>query len=174
MKKEVFMKIIKPQLLFLSLFFLFLSPSLFALQIGDAIPGFSVISGDGHILIRDDLLDKKGLIFYEDRSLMDINQDLKDYLKALNLDKNNIMTVVVVDCNDLGLFKKLWQDRLVDHSRKINLPVYGDWNGKMKDRFKLEDESSTFMVIDETGHVVYSQTGTIASSDFEQIGNLVH
>ncbi|MDA3958914.1 YtfJ family protein [Oceanispirochaeta sp.] len=167
------MKSINPLYLISLLFLLLLSQGVFALQVGDSIPGFSVVSGTGQILIRDDLNNKKVMLFYEDRSQLDLNQELKDYLKTLTLDKNSVFTAAIVDCSDLGLFKKLWEDKLVDQSRKSGLSVYGDWNGKMKERFRYEDKTSTFIVINESGEVVYFKAGVISSSEFPKISNLV-
>lgn len=147
--------------------------SLFALQPGDEVPGFSVVSGSGQILIRNDLKAKTIMLFYEDRSQMSSNQDLKEYINSLSLDKNSVLTVAVVNCSDVGLLKKIWQDRLVDYSRKSGMPVYGDWNGNMKNKFNYKDESISFLVIDDAGKVVYSREGAIASSEFSRIGSLV-
>lgn len=150
-----------------------LSSNLSALQPGDEVPGFSVVSGSGHILILDDLSDKKIMLFYEERSQMTLNQNLKEYIKSLSLDKRNVLTVAVVNCSDVGLLKKLWQDRLVDHARKTGMPVYGDWNGNMKNKFNYSDEANGFIIIDETGMVVYSKKGSVASSEFSRIGSFV-
>ncbi|MBF9014859.1 MULTISPECIES: YtfJ family protein [unclassified Oceanispirochaeta] len=149
------------------------SSSLSALQPGDEVPGFSVVSGSGQILIRDDLTDRKIMLFYEDRSQMSLNQDLKEYINSLSLDNNSVLTVAVVNCSDVGLLKKIWEDRLVDQSRKTGIPVYGDWNGKMKNKFNYKDDSNAFLVIDEAGKVIYAREGVVASSEFSRIGSLV-
>ncbi|MDC7239023.1 MAG: hypothetical protein PQJ50_01555, partial [Spirochaetales bacterium] len=62
---------------------LVISISVYALQPGDSIPSFSVASGTGQILIRDDLRERKTLLFFEDRSSMSVNEDLKDYINSL-------------------------------------------------------------------------------------------
>lgn len=169
--KEVLMKL--PRSGSLIFIIILIGSSLFALQPGDEVPSFSVVSGSGQILIRDDLSARKIMLFYEDRSHMSSNQDLKDYIKTLSLNKNNVLTVAVVNCSDVGLLKKIWQDRLVDYSRKSGMPVYGDWNGNMKNKFNYKDESTGFLVIDELGKVVYAREGAIASSEFSRIGSLV-
>lgn len=147
--------------------------SLSALQPGDVVPGFSVVSGTGQILIRDDLQDKKIVLFYEDRSQMNLNQELKDYISSLSLDKGSVLTVAVVNCSDVGLLKKIWEERLVDHSRRTGMPVYGDWNGNMKNGFRYKDEANSFLVIDESGKVVYSREGSVSPTEFSRIGSLV-
>lgn len=169
--KEVLMKLSRSVSLILIL--ILIGSTLTALQPGDDIPSFSVVSGSGQILIRDDLSARKIMLFYEDRSLMASNQDLKEYIKSLSLDSNNVLTVAVVNCSDVGLLKKIWEDRLVDYSRKSGMPVYGDWNGNMKNKFNYRDESTGFLIIDEAGKVVYAREGAIANSEFSRIGSLV-
>jgi len=156
-------------------FFLFLWCALpgFSLEPGDSIPGFSVVSGAGQMLIRNDFRDKMVLLFYEDRNQLDSNQPLKKYLDSLNLDRNGIMTVVVVDCTDVGFLKKLWDGKLEDYSRKNNQSVYGDWNGNMKEKFKFQDKTSTFMIIDPKGSVVYTGTGEIGPGEFPAISGIL-
>lgn len=158
-------------LLIVTLFFC--SHSLIALQPGDVVPGFSVVSGEGQILIRNDLNDKKIMLFYEDRSQLTLNQDLKDYINSLSLDTDDVLTVAVVNCSDVGLLKKIWEERLIDHSRKTGMPVYGDWNGNMMKKFKYKDESNSFLVIDESGTVLYVFEGAVTASEFSHIRSLV-
>lgn len=170
--KEVLMKSDRTVFFILVLLIIF-SSSLFSLQPGDDVPGFSVVSGSGQILIRNDLNNKKIMLFYEDRSNMSLNQELKDYINTLSLDSENVLTVAVVNCSDVGLLKKIWEERLIDHSRKTGMPVYGDWNGNMKRKFQYKDESNNFLVIDERGTVVYSREGAVTASEFSHIRSLV-
>jgi len=147
--------------------------SLTALETGEEIPGFSVVSGKGRILIREDLRNKTTLLFYEDRSQMDMNQELKDYLTGLSLDSDENLAVIVIDCSDVGLLKKLWEERLRDHARRTGLNVYGDWNGKMKRSFFYDDDNSAFSVINPRGVVVYTAQGKIPASDFDRISGFL-
>lgn len=147
--------------------------ALSALQTGDEVPAFSVVSGSGKILIREDLRDKTVVLFYEDRSRLDENQDLKDYIKGQAAGKDGILSVVIVDCSDVGLFKRIWEDRLVDHSRKTGLPVYGDWNGRMRKSFAYGEDSLEVLVIDREGRIVYSKTGPVPSSEHDTIRELL-
>ena len=147
--------------------------ALSALQTGDEVPGFSVVSGSGKILIREDLRDKTVCLFYEDRSRMDENQDLKDYIKEQTAGNDNVLSVVIADCSDVGLFKKIWEDRLIDHSRKTGLSVYGDWNGRMKKSFSYGDNTLVFLVIDKDGSVVFSKSEPVSSGEFGKIRELL-
>ncbi len=149
------------------------SLSISALQPGDSIPSFSVASGMGQILIRDDLRDRKTLLFYEDRSSMSANGELKDYIKSLSLNREDVLTVVVVNCSDVGLLKKIWQERLIEYSRKTGMPVYGDWNGNMTDNFRYRGKSFSFLIVNEAGQVVYTREGTVPASEFPVITDLI-
>ncbi|MDC7233850.1 MAG: YtfJ family protein [Spirochaetales bacterium] len=157
----------------LVIMFSLFSISLTALETGDEIPGFSVVSGTGQILIKDDLSERTTVLFYEDRSQLTLNEELKEYLKTLSLDKDRIQTVTVVNCSNVGLLKKIWEERLIDHSRRTGMPVYGDWNGNMQKRLNYQDESGGILVINETGTIVYTMTGPVASSEFSRIGSLL-
>ncbi len=160
--------------LLMPIVFLAAVTALSALQTGDEVPGFSVVSGNGKILIREDLRGKTAILFYEDRSRLDENQELKDYIKGLSDGRDGILSVVVADCSDVGLFKKIWEDRLIDHSRKTGFSVYGDWNGRMGKSFAYGDDALAFLIIDTTGRVVYSNSGPVSSSEFGRIGEFLH
>jgi predicted transcriptional regulator len=147
--------------------------ALSALQTGDEVPAFSVVSGSGKILIREDLRDKTAVIFYEDRSRLDENQDLKDYVKGHMAGKDGVLSVIIVDCSDVGLFKRIWEDRLIDHSRKTGLPVYGDWNGRMRKSFSYGEDPLAFLVVDGDGRILYSKNGPVSSTEYAAIGEFL-
>jgi len=148
---------------------IFIVPNAFSLDNGEEMPAFSVVSGDGQILIHTDLSEKTVLLFYEDRSRTDLNRELKDYLKGQDFDREEVRTVSVVDCSNAGVFRKIWQNQLVDSSRKNGTTVFGDWNGVMKRDFRFASDTSTFAVIDPSGRVVYIRSGAVPASDFPTI-----
>ncbi len=158
---------------FLAVFFITLAVPGFSIQPGEEVPGFSVVSGSGQMLIRNDIREQTVLLFYEDRNQLDSNKTLKEYIESLDLDTDTTMVIVIVDCSDVGLFKKLWEDKLVDYSRKSRQPVYGDWNGKMKDKFHFQDDTSSFLIINPSGKVVYAATGDVAAEKFSAVSGLL-
>ena len=144
-----------------------------ALEKGDTISSFSVISGDGKILIQSDLMGKNTLLFYEDRSKMDMNEGLKNFLVEQEYGEDQTQIVIVADCSKAGLFKKIWQNQLVDASRKSGITVYGDWNGSMKRVLKTAPDTSSFYIIDSRGIVQFFMEGSIPDREFSTIRSIV-
>lgn len=145
-----------------------------ALETGDSVPSFSVVSGDGKILIQSDLIGKNTLLFYEDRSKMDLNEDLKDYLVDQGYSEDQTQLVVVADCSNAGLFKKIWQKQIMDESRKSGFTVYGDWNGNMKSVLKTASDTSTFFIVDPRGIVRFFMEGTVPDREFQKIHSTIY
>ncbi len=144
-----------------------------ALDTGDSLPPFSVVSGDGKILIDMDLIGKHTFLFYEDRSKMDMNEGLKSFLMAQGYSDEEVLFIVVADCSKAGVFKRVWQTQLEDASRKSGSTIYGDWNGRMKDSFRAADKTSSFYIIDPAGTVRYFREGVVPESEFQEINGIV-
>ena len=144
-----------------------------ALETGDTIPSFSVVSGDGKILIQSDLIGKNTFLFYEDRSKMDLNKGLKSFLMEQGYSEDSIQLVFVADCSNAGLFKKIWQKQLRDESRKSGLTVYGDWNGSLKNILNTASDSSSFYIVDPRGVVQLIMEGFIPDREFQKIHSTV-
>ena len=140
-----------------------------ALNTGDSLPPFSVVSGDGKILIHADLTGKTAFLFYEDRTKLDMNQDLKSFLMSKGYNDDLVRIVVIADCTNAGLRKRLWESSLVDYSRRTGITAYGDWNGGMKQGLNTAADSSSFYVVSPAGQVVYFREGLIPQGEFGTI-----
>lgn len=144
-----------------------------ALETGDSVPSFSVVSGDGKILIQSDLMGKNTLFFYEDRSKLDMNEGLKNFLVDQEYNEDSTQLVIIADCSNAGLFKKIWQKQLMDESRKLGLTVYGDWNGSLKNILKTDSDSSSFYIVDPQGVIQFFMEGSIPDREFQKIHSTI-
>ncbi len=157
----------------IGLFFL-VSSGLFALDPGEVFPSFSVVSGDGKILISPDLEGRWGLVFYEDRNETEKNNALKSYFQNQSLDDELVALVFIADCTDAGLRKKIWENQLKDSSRRMGVTVYGDWNGKLKRGLGAVEGEAFFYLIDPEGIIRYFKEGTVPEGDFQEIQALLN
>ena len=155
--------------LFLLAFFLIPFLPAAAVDTGEVFPSFSVVSGDGKILIRPDLSGRNIFLFYEDRSRLDMNKDLKSYLINQDFNDREVRIIIIADCSRAGLRKKFWESQLVESSRRNGVTVYGDWNGRMKGSLSAPEETSSFYIIDTEGIVRYFKEGTVPEGEFQKI-----
>ncbi len=151
------------------IFFLFFCTALPAIGPGQSFPSFSVVSGDGKILISSDLEGRDTFLFYQDRTELDVNRDLKAYLQDWSFPDDSVRMVVIADCSHAGLRKKIWENQLQDSSRRSGYTIYGDWSGRMKQDLSAPDGASLFYHIDPEGIVRYFKEGTVPEGDFKDI-----
>ena len=153
--------------------FILISTGLSALDTGEVFPSFSVVSGDGKILISPDLSGRTALVFYEDRNGMEANSSLKSFFQQQNLDDERVALVYIADCTDAGLRKRIWENQLKDSSRRTGVTVYGDWNGNLKRGLETSEGEVFFYLIDPDGIIRYFKEGTVPEGDFQEIQALL-
>jgi hypothetical protein len=177
MSKELFMnnqRIRYIKSLFFLMIFLFVPVCFFwALEPGEAFPSFAVVSGDGKILLNADLAGRNILLFYEDRTKLDMNQELKNFLRNKGYNDDFVRIVVIADCANAGLRKAIWENSLIDVSRKSGTTVYGDWNGRMKQAIHAASDTSSFYILNQEGVVQYCMEGVVPEREFEAIHTAV-
>ena len=165
--------------LILGLAFIFLDSKAAYLAYGKSAPPFSVKSGDDQNLTLNMVLGKVVVLFYETREVVDVNDNLKDELKALyqlqseNI-KKEIFRLVVIDCSQASwptVF--VWKNKLAEHSRLEGFTIYGDWDRKMLRDYGLKENDSNFLIIDKNGIIRYFGTGRISNGQFPKIKDLL-
>ena len=145
--------------------------------IGTAAPSFEVMSGDREKLSLDNLKGKVAVLFYEAKSAIEKNRELKTALNAFydgqpDIVKKDIARVAVVNCRGV-VFKKEWEKALQANSIKEGLTVYGDWDGKMSDDYHAKEGESNVMVIDKKGIIRYYVSGRVEDKDIGMIEEML-
>ena len=165
--------------LVLGLALIFFYPKAAHLTYGKSAPPFSVKSGDDQNLTLNMVLGKVVVFFYETREVVDINDTLKDELRALyqvqpeNI-KKEIFRLVVIDCSQASwptVF--VWKNKLAEHSRLEGFTIYGDWDRKMLRDYGMKENDSNFLIIDKNGIIRYSVSGKISNGHFQKIRDLL-
>jgi hypothetical protein len=146
---------------------------------GSPAPPFVVASGDDESLTLDMLRGKVIVLFYESRNVVKKNLELKDELKRLYSSQpreiqNRVFRLVVIDCAEASWpTLPVWKSKLVAHSQKEGLTIYGDWNRRMFQDYRMKGAESNFLIIDLHGVVRYAAAGKISRGRFQGIKNLL-
>lgn len=142
-------------------------------------PAFQVESGDEKPLALSDLKGKVVVLFYDKREQVEINRALKKELNGFYEEqpaqyKGLVIRLAVVDCAEASWpFKGFWRDGLLEAEQKEGLPIYGDWDGKMRADYKLPDEQPSFMVLGPEGKVLLFASGQIGPTRFKEIKGVI-
>jgi hypothetical protein len=140
-------------------------------------PSFSLVSGDNKKLTLDMLRGKIVVLFYATRDTVHINDDLQHYLDTLydaqptNI-QNQIFRLLVVNTMEATSLT-VWKQKLMETSEKLKITIYGDWTGGMFAAYRMRDNDSNFIIIDQKGIVRFAASGRIANSRFEAIKKLL-
>jgi len=157
---------------------IFLSPVALALGLGEEIPSFRVVAGDGTALGKLDLLGNVSVIFYEDRQSVEINSSLKYALGNLvESDRDRygaVRFVQIVDASSANfLTRTIWKRMLLKKSREAGIPVYADWKGSLIGRLGLVRGTSNVLIIDRKGVLRYREVGPIQSEKLNRFYSIL-
>lgn len=160
-------------ILFLALFVLLGAPVL-ALEVGSAIPSFTVTSPDGETLSSSDLLGKLSVVFYDTRHTASWNNELKYAIKDLRQAHlpllGNLRVIQIIDASSANVFTRtIWKRKLKENARKHNVTIYADWSGAMRRDFGFNPRESNVLVVDASGIVRYIFAGKVSESEKEKL-----
>ncbi len=164
--------------IFVFLFWGFINVGICALNVGDKAPDFLVRTGDKKELTLKDCERKIVVMFYETKDNKEENRRLKDFLKQTFSDidaddKERILWTPVVNCSATFPFTPIWESELVKSSKKEEMNIYGDWDGKVIKNYDFHKKEPNFAVIDEEGVVVYVKKGILSEDDFFEIKKII-
>jgi len=149
-----------------------------SLQIGDKAPSFFIESADGKKLNLEMIIGNLSLIFYEDRSVVEKNNDIKYHLSQFR-DNNlsllhNFQIVQVVDASSANfLTKTIWKRKLLQNSQKNNIVIYADWAGDMLRDYQLKRKESNLIIVDQSGIIRYLFSGKVNDQELKIIEDLL-
>lgn len=145
--------------------------------IGSPAPAFRVISGNKEVLALDDIKGKVVVLFYEAKSAIEQNRKLKASLNLFYYGqpdsvKKEIVRIGVINCQGV-LFRSAWEKALRDNSRKEEITIYGDWDGKMSADYRIKEGTSNVAIIDRKGVIRYYASGRVKDEDIGMIEELL-
>lgn len=150
-----------------------------SLKIGTDAPAFKVKSGDNEILTLDMMKGKVIVIFYETKDVVEKNRELKNELNKFYSEqpdslKELIVKLPVINCSGaFWPFIGIWKRKLKENSRKEDITIYGDWDGKMFSDYKMKDKESNVVIIDKKGIIRYIASGKVGNKELNKIMELL-
>lgn len=141
--------------------------------LGSDAPEFRVSDGNDRTVNLESLKGKTVVLLYEtrDEAVIERNRTLKTTLKEYLYENPSISAMVaviaVIDCSSaISLFKGIWKSKILEHSEKENLPIYCDWSGDIGKAYDLDATQSNIVLIDQSGKIVFIQTGRVSVKAF--------
>ena len=150
-----------------------------SLKIGTVAPDFKVKSGNDKILTLDMVRGKVIVIFYETKDVVKKNRKLKDELNKFydeqpDTKKELIVKLPIINCSGaFWPFTEVWKSKLRKNSKKEGITIYGDWDDKMFSDYKMKDDESNVLIIDEKSVIRYLKVGKIEDKEINIIIELL-
>jgi alkyl hydroperoxide reductase subunit AhpC len=141
-----------------------------SLEIGSAVPSFTVVSPEGEPLGREQLLGKLSVIFYDTRFTASSNNDLKyalvDFRNTHPSLFEDLQILQIIDASSANFFTRtIWKRKIRENARRYGITIYADWSGKMRRDFGFHPDLSNVLVVDAQGVVRYVFSGKVPESE---------
>jgi len=151
------------------------------LKDGSRAPEFVLISGDDKNISLSQLKGTVITIFYEtkEKETIERNRALKNELNQFYINqpdsiRKQVSKLAVINCSGaFWPFKGIWKENLINNSIKEEMTIYGDWDGRFFEKYKIIEGESNFIIIDKRGIVRYSKAGKVEKTDFLSIKQLL-
>ncbi|MEN3203059.1 MAG: YtfJ family protein [Atribacterota bacterium] len=152
----------------------FVALPLWAVNVGNTVPPFLVLSQDEEPLTEKDLLGKITVLFYDTRRTAAMNNDCKyeinDFRTAHLPLLENLQVVQVIDASSANfLTRTIWKRKLRENAQKYGVNLYADWTGAMRRSFGFSTQASNVLVIDPWGTVRFTFLGKVAESEKDKL-----
>ncbi len=156
------------------LFMLAFGGTVAALEIGNKAPDFHVFSGDGKEMSLARLAGKTVVLLYETRYSKEQNRLFKrEMMKSYRAEPAryaDVRVLPVVNCKAaFSLVRGIWKKKLMEHSRKEGILIFGDWDGKLADSYSMKPDASNIIVIDKDGFVRFVSCYPLDSAAVEKV-----
>lgn len=148
------------------------------LELGQIVPAFTIISGDGQSLSLSDLKSRAVVLIYETKDVIEQNRPLKTSLTTLFQHSLTVKTgcviLPVINCSAAYWpVTRIWQNQLLAHSKTEQITIYGDWDGKMAAAYGFTNGVSHVLIIDNTGTVQYRRDGKLEAAEIDTVSSLL-
>ncbi len=134
-------------------------------KVGDARPSVVVKDAWDRTFDPSQVAGRPLLLVYEDKESSTQNQAFKDELSRLakGPQASRIVLAAVADVQgyDYWPARGFVKDAIRSQSRAIGAPIYCDWSGAMRRALGLQRRTSSIILYDATGHVVFAHEGAM-------------
>jgi cytochrome oxidase Cu insertion factor (SCO1/SenC/PrrC family) len=88
--------------------------------------------------------------------------------------KDLIVRLPVIDCTGaFWPFKGKWRDNLTENSGKEGIIIYGDWDGDMLEDYRLVEDDSNVILVDQKGNIRYFYSGLVPAEEIKKLKTLL-
>jgi len=118
------------------------------------------------------------VVVYEDKSSAQKNAALKADLTRLTQGKKYRATVTLVAVADVSDYD-FWpargfaKDAIKAASRKQNIVIYCDWDGRVREKLRLNKNESNIVLYGKDGKVAFSRAGKLSAADRAELIKLL-
>ena len=138
-------------------------------------PFFEIKSGNDEVLTLEATKDIVTVVYYDTKDVVKKNQALKKEIRQLyKSNKEKMQIVPVIDCSGaIWPVTRIFKSKLKENSRKHGITVYGDWDARMKQDYKVKEDESNIWLIDKRGIIRYYFYGKLEENEIENVTKLL-
>lgn len=138
-------------------------------------PFFEIKSGNDEVLTLEATKDIVTVVYYETKDVVKKNQALKKEIRQLyKSNKEKMQIVPVIDCSGaIWPVTRIFKSKLKENSRKRGITIYGDWDARMKQDYKVKKDESNIWLIDNRGIIRYYFYGRLKENEIENVTKLL-
>lgn len=145
---------------------------------GSQRPAISVVDAWGRTLHLAAGGTKPVLVVYEDEGSAKQNLLLKQELAVLAKGGRYRTAIVLLPVADVGGYdywpvRGFVKDAIQSESRKIDAPIYCDWDRSVRRRLGMRGGTSNVVLYDKNGKVVFAHEGALSKEQRETLINLL-
>lgn len=158
---------------------LFVAPGALALPTpGAHVPHAVAEDPDGMSIDLAWLRGRPTLVLYEDKDTSSWNQDLRDQLARLAQRDPRSRVVAVVPVVDVGAYD-FWPARgfargaVRQEAERSGMTLYCDWGGGFRQALSLRRGTSSTILLDRAGKVIFAREGKLSPDDARTLVRLL-
>lgn len=150
------------------------SPALALPAVGSAAPTARLKDPDERAVSIEALRGRLALIIYEDKSSAGQNRVLIRELKkqAAKLEPGApISFVPVADVSGYNFWpvKGMARNVVRERAREGGYPIFCDWDGQFRAKFKLQRAQSNVVLVGRNGRVLFAEAGPLSTDERERL-----
>ncbi|MFO0663947.1 MAG: YtfJ family protein [Polyangiaceae bacterium] len=135
---------------------------------GERVPSLTIEDAWERRVDIDRLGRKPLLLVYEDEKSAKQNTAFKEELSRMakgDRYKQKVVLLAVADLDgyDYWPVRGFVRDAIKSESRKQNLPIFCDWQGRMREKLGLVRGQSNIVLYDKNGELLFSHAGELSS-----------
>jgi hypothetical protein len=142
--------------------------------VGEAAPDARVEDVDGRAVTIKSLKGRPVVLFYEGKDSSDQNATLKQEIARLSKlapFSSSLRVAAVGDVSEYDYWpvKGIVKDKIREESSRRGMPIFCDWDGSFRSKFKLRRGLSNVILIGGDGRVLFAFAGAVNAPAKERL-----